>query len=144
MHDENKTKEQLITELHQLREWRAELEKDKGASTDPAVLRRRAEEQLKARQTETNQRETNDTERLYHELEIHQVELEMQNEELRNALVQIEESRTRYSGLYDFAPIGYITLDENGLVLEANLTFARQLGVERSRLVGARLVLTSL
>jgi PAS domain S-box-containing protein len=136
MQDEAKTKEQLIIELKALHQRVAELEKDKGASTDPAELRRRAEECLKARQTETDQCETNDTERLYHELETHQVELEMQNEELRNAMVQIEESRTRYSDLYDFAPIGYLTLDENGLVLEANLTIARQLGIERSYLVG--------
>ena len=137
MQDEAKTKEQLIDELKELRQRVAE--NNKGASTDPAVLRRHAEEQLKARQTETDQRETNDTERLYHELETHQVELEMQNEELRNAMVQIEESRTRYSDLYDFAPVGYLTLDEHGLVLEANLTIARQLGIERSRLVGTPL-----
>jgi len=110
MQDEAKTKKQLLTELRELRQRLAESEKDKGASTNPAELRRRAEERLKARQTETDQCETSDTERLYHELETHQIELEMQNEELRNALVQIEESRTRYSDLYDFAPVGYLTL----------------------------------
>ena len=93
--DPERTKEQLITELKALRQRVAESEKHKGASTDPAELRRRAEEWLKAKQTETDQRETNDTERLYHELATHQTELEMQNEELRDALVQIEESRTR-------------------------------------------------
>jgi len=137
MQDADKPKEQRINELKKLR--RRVAEEDKGASTDPAELRHRAEEQLKSRQTETNQRETNDTERLYYELETHQIELEMQNEGLRNALVQIEESRMRYSDLYDFAPVGYLTLDENGLVLEANLTIARQLGIERSRLVGTPL-----
>jgi PAS domain S-box-containing protein len=139
MQDADKTKEQLITELKALRQRVAESERDKRASTDPTELRRRAEEWLKAKQTETDQRETLDTERLYHELATHQIELEMQNEELRNALVQIEESRTKYSDLYDFAPVGYLTLDENGLVLEANLTIARQLGIERSRLVGSPL-----
>ncbi len=141
MQDEAKTKDQLIIELKALRQRVAESEKDKGASTDAAELRRRAEEWQKARQTETDQRETNDTERPCHELQVHQVELEMQNEELRNAMVQIEESRTRYSDLYEFAPIGYLTLDGNGLVLEANLNIARQLGIERSRLVGSPLSL---
>ncbi|MGO9414174.1 MAG: PAS domain S-box protein, partial [Syntrophobacteraceae bacterium] len=139
MQDEAKTKEQLITELKALRQLVAELEKGKGASADPTELRRRAEKLSKARQTETGRSKTNDAERLCQELEIQQIELEMQNHELRNVLVQIEESRTRYSDLYDFAPVGYLTLDENGLVLEANLTFARQLGVERSCLVGSPL-----
>ena len=136
MRDEAKTKDQLIIELKALRQSIAESEKDKRASTDPAELRHRVGAWPKARQTETDQRETNDIERLYHELAAHQIELETQNEELRNALVQIEESRRRYSALYDSAPIGYLTLDGNGLVLEANLTIARQLGIERSRLLG--------
>ena len=144
MRDEAKTKDQLIIELKALRQSIAESEKDKGTSAGPAELHRRVEARPKVTKTETDQRETNDTERLYHELAANQIELETQNEELRNALVQIEESRRRYSALYDFAPIGYLTLDGNGLVLEANLTIARQLGIERSRLVAARLVITSL
>ena len=139
MQDEARTKDQLITELKALRQRIAELGKGKGASTDPAELGRRAEKRSKARQSETDQRGTHDTESLYHELAVHQIELEMQNEELRNSLVQIEEFRTRYSDLYDFAPVGYLSLDENGLVLEANLTIGRQLGVERSCLVGSPL-----
>ncbi|MGD0397957.1 MAG: PAS domain S-box protein [Syntrophobacteraceae bacterium] len=139
MQDEAKTKDQIITELKVLRQRVVEFEKDNGASTGPAELRRRAEKRPKARQTEAGRLKTNDSERLRHELEIHQIELEMQNHELRNGLVQIEESRTRYSDLYDFAPVGYFTLDEKGVVLEANLTIARQLGIERSRLVGNQL-----
>jgi len=138
MQDKDKTKEQLIAELKSLRQRFAESEKrDKKTSTGPTELRRRAEERLKAKQTETDRREVNDTGRSHHELQVHQIELEMRNQELRNAFVQAGESRTNCSDLYDFAPLGYLTIDENGLVLEANLTIARQLGVERSRLVGS-------
>ncbi|TRZ99155.1 MAG: PAS domain-containing sensor histidine kinase, partial [Deltaproteobacteria bacterium] len=74
--------------------------------------------------------------RILHELRVHQIELEMQNEELRQIQEELEASRAKYFDLFDVAPVGYFTVDEKGLILEANLTAAKLLGVERKRFVG--------
>ena len=71
-----------------------------------------------------------------HELRVHQIELEMQNEELRRAQSELDASRARYFDLYDLAPVGYCTLGEKGLILEANLTAATLLHLGRGTLVG--------
>ena len=76
-----------------------------------------------------------DVRKLAHELQVHQIELEMQNEELRKSQQELEDSRDKYSRLYDFAPIGYFTISDDGVILDANLTGAKMLGVERSHLI---------
>lgn len=73
---------------------------------------------------------------LIQELKIHQIELELQNEELRQARQDLEASLERYIDLYDFAPIGYLTLDSRGVVREVNLAAAALLGSVRSQVSG--------
>ena len=115
------------------------MKKDKGDPED-AGLRCRAEERLsrEKRQAVPIPPEK-DARRMVHELQVHQIELELQNEELKHARGELERQLEKYSDLYNFAPVGYFTLDREGTILEANLTGARLLGTERSRLAGRRL-----
>ncbi|MFA7231327.1 MAG: PAS domain S-box protein [Victivallaceae bacterium] len=67
-------------------------------------------------------------------LRIHQIELKMQNEELRRIQTNMETEKVRYFDLYDLAPVGFCTLSEKGLIIEANITAAASLGVTRDKL----------
>lgn len=75
---------------------------------------------------------------LTHELGGYQVELEMQNEELRLAQVVLENSRDRYVDLYEFAPVGYLSITNAGLIHEANLKAVTMLGFNRKNLIQRR------
>ena len=118
------------------------MKKSKNHTEDAGELRRRAEERFRARRADASAgapRMAPETHRLVHELQVHQIELEMQNEELRRARVEVEEGLGRYTDLYEFAPVGYLTLNREGEIRQVNLTGARLLGLERSHLVGKRL-----
>ena len=69
------------------------------------------------------------------ELGVQQIELQAQNEELRTAQVELEASRRNYADLYNFAPLGYFTLDTNGIILEVNLAGANLLGIDKQFLL---------
>ena len=98
-------------------------------------LRIRAEKFLTAEGGEFDQISPADVKNLVLELKMRQVRLEMQNEELQRAQETITQARDRYADLYDFAPVGYFTLDRKGKIVEVNLAGARLLGVERDLLV---------
>jgi len=104
----------------------------------PAKLRAQAEALLGQKQLDRPRRATLDLRRIVHELQIHQVELEMQNEELQRAQTETTAARDEYASLYDFAPVGYMTLDRKATILQANLTVAKLLGVERERMTGTK------
>jgi PAS domain S-box-containing protein len=105
-----------------------------------AELRRRAEADVdgqhkRAKAIPTGPRIEADTARLVHELQVHQVELELQNAELQESRDRMEESLEQYADLYDFAPVGYFTLSNEGAIRQVNLTGARLVGVNRSALI---------
>jgi len=80
-----------------------------------------------------------DQDALVHDLQVHQIELEMQNEELFNTQELLNESLEKYADLYNFAPVGYITMGRDGLIQETNLTFSRQLDRDRTCLINTLL-----
>jgi PAS domain S-box-containing protein len=113
---------------------------DEPIPLDVTKLRRRAEDRLRERGLpDPADRQAADLRRIVHELQVHQVELEMQNEELHASRAEAEVLLERYTDLYDFAPVGYLTLDRGGTIQQINLTGARLLGLERGRLTGRRL-----
>ena len=101
-------------------------------------LRSRAEVFLRKTPDDLARMPMVDVQTLVHELQVHQIELETQNEELRRVQLELSESRDRYTDLYEFAPIGYLTLDPLGRIRQANLTASTLLAIERRHLIGKR------
>ena len=104
-------------------------------------LRARAEKRRSLVTQATEYQTPEETQRLVQELQVHQIELEMQYEELLLAQSEIQTARSQYVDLYDFAPVGYFTLTESGLVVQLNLRGSQQLGAVRQRLTGRRFAL---
>ena len=104
---------------------------------EPTELRRRAEEELaRGRESPVHSETFDGLRAALTELRVHQLELQMQNEELRRLQAELELEQERYRELYEFAPVGYLTLSSNAFVTEANRTLEAMLGVPRSELLG--------
>jgi len=109
-------------------------------SGDFSDLRREAEVRLNkgVKKTPEQSASNKEMQRLIHELAVHQIELEMQRDELLQSREELEEGLKRFTKLYDFAPVGYLTLARDGTILQVNLTCSKLLGVDRSELTGDR------
>jgi PAS domain S-box-containing protein len=103
---------------------------------DKTALKKQAQEFINKNPSAIKEIPPMDIKELIEDLQVHQIELEMQNEELRRIQGDFEKTRDKYSDLYDFSPVSYFSLNEKGIILEANLTAAAMLGVERELLIG--------
>ncbi len=99
-------------------------------------FRSKSEKNLKPVNIQIEKLTDEETRKLAHELQVYQVELEMQNKALRESQQNLEESRDKYSRLYDFAPVEYIITCDEGIILDTNLAAAEMLGMERDSLIG--------
>lgn len=133
----------IVTERHrQSLKWVCRgqaTEKGRIYLVEPADLRSLAEERLNAMAPEAPlPRSYAETQLFIHELEVHQIELEIQSAEMSLARDEVDTALEQYRDLYDFAPVGYLTLDRDGVIRAVNLTGAGLLGSDRSRLLGRR------
>jgi len=102
------------------------------------ALRKQAEQLIEADESAEEGVSSEYIKVLIHELQTHQIELELQNNDLRQTQEALNKSRKKFSDLYDFAPVGYLTVSQSGLITEANLRCAELLGIERGKLINTR------
>ncbi len=107
----------------------------KDAPKTSADLRKQAEDTAALSPRNCEKLSPEATRLMLHELRVHQIELEMQNEELRRTQAELTAARARYFDLYDLAPMGYVSLNEKGMIQEVNLTASTLLGAVRSTLL---------
>jgi PAS domain S-box-containing protein len=104
--------------------------------TDRTSLLKQAQDLISKHPAAIENIPATDIKQLVEDLQVHQIELEIQNEELRRLQQDLEKARDKYSDLYDFSPVSYFAINEKGIILEANLTAAVVIGVEREFLKG--------
>jgi PAS domain S-box-containing protein len=122
------------------REKRAEVKQRMVQAHDDLLsLRKRAEQTQIGKEIDFEALSKEEIQHALYELETHQVELMMQNEELLRVQLELEASRDRFSSLYNFAPVGYCTIDNKGMILEANATLHRLLRMPEGALIHTRI-----
>jgi PAS domain S-box-containing protein len=103
-------------------------------------LREQAEARLAQSETPVEDLSLDQIKILFHEYKVHQIELELQNEELRNTQKQFEITRDRFARLFNDAPVGYLSIDQSGIIAQANQTFADMVEMEPYAVCGKALV----
>jgi len=73
--------------------------------------------------------------RVEEELRTHQIELETQAEELRRTQLALEASLNRYLDLYEYAPLGYLTLNDEALITDVNRAGTALFWADRNYLI---------
>ncbi len=117
------------------------MKKNRALLEDLSALRHQAETLLNTEQKKNVldfSSSPEEMQRVIHELAVHQIELEMQQDELLQTRAELEENLECYTDLYDFAPLGYLTLTREGTIRQVNLTATKLIGRERSLLIGDR------
>ncbi|MGZ8927924.1 MAG: PAS domain-containing sensor histidine kinase [Methylobacter sp.] len=103
------------------------------------AIRQKAELMLRYSSADIARMSADDIQKLLFEFQVHQIELKMQNEELNRAHQELTESRDDYARLYDLSPVGYLSLDETGIIQNSNMAAAALLGSPREELINKRL-----
>jgi len=103
------------------------------------TIREQAEIMLQHSGADIARMSTHDIQKLLFEFQVHQIELKMQNEELNRAHQELTASRDTYAQLYDSSPVGYLTLNEAGIIQNANIAAATLLGCPKEDLIDKRL-----
>ena len=141
MSNQNKTREELIFELQELKQKYDSLQElytpvsKKPKKSDNTPFNQKADALLMKRSESTSDFSEADTLKLIHELEVHQIELKLQNEELLQANKKTAAVEDKFAKLYAFAPSGYYTLDDHGIIIEANLNGTNLLVKKRSSII---------
>jgi PAS domain S-box-containing protein len=99
------------------------------------ILNTKAKKKIEAKPEKPDVKLIKDLQRSAQLLQIHQIELEHQNQELRIAQEELEVSRNKYVNLFDFSPIPYFTLDQDGVIKEVNICASTMLGIDRNKLI---------
>lgn len=100
-------------------------------------LRQKAERSVAMADIDMSQLSELEIKNIIHDLEVHRIELEMQNDELQRANKELEQAKRKYAELFEFAPVGYLTLDRRYRITDANLTFAQLVGAPGKKILSA-------